>query len=94
VIFPEGTRTMVGQAPNYKTGISHLYKDLDVACIPVALNSGTLWPRRKFLRPPGVIRVEILAAIPAGLGRKQMFERLVDGIEEASERLSRRAGNA
>jgi len=89
VIFPEGTRTMVGQAVKYKTGISHLYTALEVACIPVALNSGTLWPRRKFLRPPGTIRVEVLSPIPPGLGRQEMFDLLVDKIETASERLRR-----
>jgi 1-acyl-sn-glycerol-3-phosphate acyltransferase len=51
------------------------------------LNSGTLWPRRKFIRPPGVIRVEVLAPIPAGLDRKEMFDRLVATIEDASNRL-------
>jgi 1-acyl-sn-glycerol-3-phosphate acyltransferase len=89
VIFPEGTRTMLGQAANYKTGISHLYTALAVACIPVALNSGAFWPRRKFLRPPGTIVVEILTPIPAGVGRKEMFDLLVTKIESASERLSR-----
>ena len=89
VIFPEGTRTAVGQPASYKTGISHLYTALEVACIPVALNSGTLWPRRKFLRPPGIIRVEVLAPIPAGMDRKEMFELLVARIEEASDRLCR-----
>lgn len=89
VIFPEGTRTMVGQVANYKTGISHLYTALGVACIPVALNSGALWPRRKFLRPPGTISVEVLSPIPPGLGRKEMFDLLVGKIEAASERLCR-----
>jgi 1-acyl-sn-glycerol-3-phosphate acyltransferase len=89
VIFPEGTRTMLGQTANYKTGISHLYTALAVACIPVALNSGAFWPRRKFLRPPGTIVVEILTPIPAGVGRKEMFDLLVTKIESASERLSR-----
>ena len=87
VIFPEGTRTMVGQVASYKTGISHLYTALEVACIPVALNSGALWPRRKFLRPPGTISVEVLSPIPPGLGRKEMFDLLVGKIEAASERL-------
>ena len=89
VIFPEGTRTRVGQSPDYKTGISHLYTALEVACVPAALNSGLVWPRRSFLRPPGVITVEILPPIAPGLDRKAMFERLVSGIEGASERLSR-----
>jgi 1-acyl-sn-glycerol-3-phosphate acyltransferase len=90
VIFPEGTRTMVGQVANYKTGISHLYTALEVACIPVALNSGALWPRRKFLRPPGTISVEVLSPIPPGLDRKEMFDLMVGAIEAASERLNRR----
>jgi 1-acyl-sn-glycerol-3-phosphate acyltransferase len=87
VIFPEGTRTRVGQPANYKTGISHLYTALGVACVPAALNSGLLWPRRSFLRPPGVITVEVLPAIPPGLDRRVMFERVVSGIEGAAERL-------
>jgi 1-acyl-sn-glycerol-3-phosphate acyltransferase len=87
VIFPEGTRTMIGQAANYKTGISHLYSALDVTCVPVALNSGAFWPRRKFLRPPGTIVVEVLSPISPGFGRKEMFDLMVEKIEEASERL-------
>jgi 1-acyl-sn-glycerol-3-phosphate acyltransferase len=91
VIFPEGTRTAIGQPANYKTGISHLYTELGVPCIPVALNSGAFWPRRTFLRPPGVIIVEVLPAIPSGLGRKEMFDLLVTRIEDASLRLAAHA---
>lgn len=87
VIFPEGTRSVIGQAPHYKSGVSHLYSALNVACLPVALNSGVLWPRRKFLRPPGIIKVEILAPVKPGLERKEMFSILVDQIETASAQL-------
>jgi 1-acyl-sn-glycerol-3-phosphate acyltransferase len=90
VIFPEGTRGVVGQAAAYKTGVSHLYQAIGGAFVPVALNSGLLWPRRNFLRPPGVITVEILPPIPPGLPRKDMQQRLEDDIERASERLSGR----
>ena len=87
LIFPEGTRTRVGQPAAYKTGISHLYAALGVACVPAALNSGRFWPRRSFLRPPGLIVVEVLPLIPPGLDRRVMFERLVAGIESAADRL-------
>jgi 1-acyl-sn-glycerol-3-phosphate acyltransferase len=87
VIFPEGTRTAVGQAANYKTGISHLYIALGVTCVPVALNSGIFWPRRKFLRPPGTIVVDVLSPISPGFGRKEMFDLMVGKIEDASARL-------
>jgi 1-acyl-sn-glycerol-3-phosphate acyltransferase len=91
VIFPEGTRTRVGQPAAYKTGISHLYTALGVACVPAALNSGLFWPRRSFLRPPGVITVEVLPLIPPGLDRRIMFEQVVSGIESTAERLGRAA---
>jgi 1-acyl-sn-glycerol-3-phosphate acyltransferase len=93
VVFPEGTRTNVGEAPSYKSGISHLYMHLRVPCIPVALNSGVVWPRRKFLRPRGRIIVQILAPIPAGLDRKEMFSQLVNSIEVASRQLCEGSGD-
>jgi 1-acyl-sn-glycerol-3-phosphate acyltransferase len=87
IIFPEGTRSAPGAPPDYKSGVSHLYKVLQIPCVPVALNSGVLWPRRRFLRPPGVITVEILPAISVGLSRQQMFARLVRDIEAGCQRL-------
>jgi 1-acyl-sn-glycerol-3-phosphate acyltransferase len=88
VIFPEGTRSTMEQAPSYKTGVSHLYHALNVPCVPVALNSGKLWPRRKFLRPPGVIKVEILPPIAPGLARKVMYTTLINQIEASSQQLN------
>jgi 1-acyl-sn-glycerol-3-phosphate acyltransferase len=88
VIFPEGTRSAPGAQPSYKSGVSHLYTDLQVSCVPVALNSGILWPRRRFVRPPGLITVSILPAIPAGLPRQQMLDQVILDIETACERLN------
>jgi 1-acyl-sn-glycerol-3-phosphate acyltransferase len=87
VIFPEGTRRAVGADPAYKFGVAHLYAETGVPCLPVALNSGLIWPRRKFLRYPGKVRVEILDPIPPGLERGEFFQRLKNEIEEATARL-------
>jgi 1-acyl-sn-glycerol-3-phosphate acyltransferase len=87
VIFPEGTRRAPGAEPAYKFGVAHLYAETGAPCLPVALNSGLVWPRRKFLRHPGTVRVEILDPIPPGLERAQFFERLKQDIEEATARL-------
>ena len=87
VIFPEGTRRAVGAEPAYKFGVAHLYSEIGVPCLPVALNSGLAWPRRKFLRYPGTVRVEILDPIPPGLERDKFFQRLKKEIEEATARL-------
>jgi 1-acyl-sn-glycerol-3-phosphate acyltransferase len=87
VIFPEGTRRAVGADPAYKFGVAHLYAEIGVPCLPVALNSGLAWPRRKFLRYPGTVRVEILDPIPPGLERGEFFQRLKKDIEQATARL-------
>ena len=87
LIFPEGTRRAPGAPPEYKFGAAHLYAELGVPCVPVALNTGLYWPRRKFLRRPGTVRIEILAPIEPGLD-KAAFQRLLqERVETASNRL-------
>jgi 1-acyl-sn-glycerol-3-phosphate acyltransferase len=87
VIFPEGTRRPPGAPAAYKYGVAHLYQNLSFPCVPVALNSGLYWPRRKFIRRPGTIRVEILDPIAPGMARDEFFKTMQDRIEEASGRL-------
>jgi 1-acyl-sn-glycerol-3-phosphate acyltransferase len=87
IIFPEGTRRPPGAEPKYKYGIAHLYGEGVAACLPVALNSGLFWPRRRFLRRPGTITVEILDPIAPGLAIDDFFERLQRDLEAATARL-------
>jgi 1-acyl-sn-glycerol-3-phosphate acyltransferase len=87
LMFPEGTRRPVGAPAAYKFGVSHLYANLGVPCLPVALNSGDFWPRRRFIRRPGTIVVEILDPIAPGLPRDVFFRQMQDRIEAASTRL-------
>jgi 1-acyl-sn-glycerol-3-phosphate acyltransferase len=87
IIFPEGTRRPPGAEPAYKFGVAHLYRQLGVPCVPIALNSGLFWPRRQFLRRPGTIIVEVLEPILPGLPRDAFFAQLQDAIETASNRL-------
>ena len=87
IIFPEGTRRAPGAPPGYKTGVVLLYEALKVACVPVALNSGLVWPRRSFRRYPGTIVVEFLDPIPPGLPKTEFLDRLETAIETASNRL-------
>jgi 1-acyl-sn-glycerol-3-phosphate acyltransferase len=87
VVFPEGTRRAPGAEPAYRFGIAHLYANLDLPCLPVALNSGLFWPRRRFIRRPGTIIVEFLEPIPPGLPRKDFLDELQTRIEAACARL-------
>lgn len=59
LIFPEGTRTAAGEVGHYKLGGARLAKATGFPIIPVAHNAGHYWPRRKFLKQPGTIRVVI-----------------------------------
>ncbi len=87
VIFPEGTRRPPGAPPEFKYGVAHIYSANDVPCVPVALNSGLFWPRRKFIRRPGTVVVEFLEPIEPGLPRDEFFATLQERLEAGSNRL-------
>jgi 1-acyl-sn-glycerol-3-phosphate acyltransferase len=87
LIYPEGTRRAPGAEPSYRQGVAHLYRSLGVPCLPVALNSGLFWPRRRFVLRPGTIIVEFLDPIPPGLDRDGFMADLEGRIEAASTRL-------
>jgi 1-acyl-sn-glycerol-3-phosphate acyltransferase len=91
VIFPEGTRVPPGESRPYHPGVAALYGLLGLPVVPVALNSGFFWPRRSFLKKPGLIVVEFLPAIPPGLERKAFLAELNRRIEEACARLAEEA---
>lgn len=92
VIFPEGTRSAPGAKLEYKPGIAALYRQLGVACVPAAVNSGLFWARRGFARKPGTIVIEFLEPILPGLDRKSFMETLETRVETATARLVGEAG--
>ena len=92
IIFPEGTRRAPGAEPKYKFGVAHLYSEIGVPCLPVALNSGLFWPRRSFRRYPGTIKVEILDPIAPGMDKQAFFARVQSDIETATARLVAQSG--
>ncbi|MCZ8207770.1 MAG: lysophospholipid acyltransferase family protein [Hyphomonadaceae bacterium] len=87
IIFPEGTRQMIGAEPDYKPGVAAIYMLLGVPCVPLALNTGTSWPAKGFMRYPGKVVFEFLPVIPPGLKRGPFMELLESRIEGASQAL-------
>ena len=85
LIFPEGTRKKPGAPPDYKPGVAGLYGQLDVDCVPVALNSGVYWTG--FLKRPGTIVLQFLEPIGPGLKRDAFMRQLESRIETATNRL-------
>lgn len=59
LVFPEGTRVGVGQVGKYKIGGARLAEATGYPVLPVAHNAGYCWPRRKFIKQPGTIKVVI-----------------------------------
>lgn len=59
IVFPEGTRTAPGKRGHYRIGGALLAQRTGYAVTPVAHNAGEYWPRRQFIKEPGVIQVHI-----------------------------------
>jgi 1-acyl-sn-glycerol-3-phosphate acyltransferase len=88
LIFPEGTRKKPGAEPDYKPGVAGLYGMLNVPCVPVALNSGLFWTGPMgFIKRPGLVVLEFLEPIPAGLKRVEFMRRLETSIERVTASL-------
>ncbi|MGE5149321.1 MAG: lysophospholipid acyltransferase family protein [Rhodospirillaceae bacterium] len=93
VIFPEGTRVSPGEHKPYQVGTAALYRQLGVPVVPIALNSGLFWGRRKWIKRPGVLTLEILPPIPPGLPREAFMQTLQEKIEGATGRLVENAAS-
>ena len=78
VIFPEGTRAAPGTVGVLHPGVAGIASHTGVPVIPVVTNSGEHWGRRGFRRFPGTITVAIRPALPAGLRRQELLNRLAD----------------
>ena len=50
LIFPQGTRVKIDENPPFKKGVGRIYKALNLPCIPVALNTGKVWPKNSFMK--------------------------------------------
>lgn len=75
ILFPEGTRVPHGETPPLRAGFAGLYKILDLPVVPVALDSGRVWPRG-FVRRPGVVTMLVGDPIPPGLPRAEVEGRV------------------
>jgi 1-acyl-sn-glycerol-3-phosphate acyltransferase len=87
LIFPEGTRSEVGEDAAYKPGVAALYRDLEVPCHMLATNSGQFWPGHGIDRRPGTVVFEFLPPLPPGLKRAEFMAQVKDALETRSNAL-------
>ena len=76
LIFAEGTRVAPGEKPPLQSGFAGLYRALGLPVVPLALDSGRLWPRNSFLKRPGVVTMRFGEPIPPGLPREEIESRV------------------
>ena len=69
ILFPEGTRMPRGAKGTYQTAGTRLAVEAGAPVIPIALTTGTCWPRRGFVKHAGVVHVSIGRPIPS-VGRE------------------------
>ena len=93
IIFPQGTRVAPGADRPYEIGVFSLYQATGLPVVPVALNSGHVWPRNSWLKYPGRVTVEFLDPIQPGLDRKRFMSTLKQRIEDRMLVLDVRSNN-
>ena len=59
LVFPEGTRVTQGEKRKYGVSGALLASRAGVMIVPVVHTAGHYWPRRGWVKRPGVIRVAI-----------------------------------
>ena len=88
IMFPEGTRIPRGKKGSYKTGGARLAIETGAPVIPVAVTSAKCWPRKAFIKTPGVVDISIGKPIPsAGRKPEELMREVESWIEAEMHRL-------
>lgn len=59
IMFPEGTRIPRGESGEYKTGATRLAIMTGAQVVPIAVTSAKCWPRKAFVKTPGIVDVSV-----------------------------------
>ena len=88
IMFPEGTRIPRGERGSYKSGGARLAIATGAPVIPVAVTSAKCWPRKAFIKYPGVVAVSIGKPIPSeGRDADELTREVEAWIEAEMHRL-------
>lgn len=88
IMFPEGTRIARGKKGVYKAGGARLAIETGAPVIPIAITSAKCWPRKAFIKTPGVVDISIGQPI-ASVGREpaELMREVEAWIEAEMHRL-------
>ena len=88
LIFPQGTRVRYNERTPFKKGVGRIYSSLDLPCIPIALNSGKIWPKGSFMKFSGDIHVSFLEPIMPGKDRNEFIKEIEEKIYSEIKKFS------
>tara|TARA_B110000438_G_C15304685_1_gene432687 strand:- start:93 stop:560 length:468 start_codon:yes stop_codon:yes gene_type:complete len=88
LIFPQGTRVNTSDIVPFKKGVGRIYEALNIPCIPIALNSGNVWPKKGMIKYPGKITISLLEPIKPGLGKDKFIKNLQNKIYDEIKNIS------
>ena len=87
IIFPQATRVDILDRSPFKKGVKRIYGELNIYCQPVALNSGSVWPKNGKLKPNKILTVSILDPISPGMNPDEFLNILQKNIYEEIDRI-------
>ena len=88
IIFPQATRLEPNDRSDFKKGASRIYEMLKLKCQPVAINSGSVWPKMGLLKANKTITISILQPIDPKLEPKEFLKLLQKNIYEELDNLN------
>ena len=88
LIFPQGTRVKFGERVPFKKGAGRIYDVLNIPCIPVALNTGKIWPKNSFVKYSGDIHISFLEPIMPGIDKNDFLNQLETKIYSEIEKFN------
>ena len=88
LIFPQGTRVLPEERPKFKKGTGRIYETLKIKCLPVAINSGYVWPKNKALSGNKTITISILKPIDTGLNKEKFLSLLESNIYSELDKIN------
>ena len=88
IIFPQGTRVLPNERPSFKKGVARIYEELKIACQPIAINSGYVWPKKGSKQSKKTITVSILKPIEYGLNKDDFLRTIEKDIYEELNKIN------
>ena len=88
IIFPQATRVLPYERPPFKKGVGKIYEQLKIECLPLAINSGVVWPKTGKKKSGKEIIISILSPIKFGHNKETFLKILEKNIYDELNKIN------